>query len=89
MLMNRSTDSTTMIGGSRIFFRNHGNSHDDQLHTSGEFVARKPDDRYTANWVRNETSSAGIRVPISNGINLSTQFNLDYNNELAIGKKNR
>ena len=39
---------------------NRGNSHDDQLHTSGEFVARNPDDRYTVNWELNEATSAGV-----------------------------
>lgn len=29
----------------------------------------------------------GIRVPIAKGLNLSTQFNVDYNNAPAIGKK--
>ncbi len=39
---------------------NRGNSHDDQLHTNGEFVARNPDDRYTINWELNEVTSAGM-----------------------------
>ncbi len=38
---------------------NRGNSHDDQVHTNGEFVARNPDDRYTLNWELNEATSAG------------------------------
>jgi putative salt-induced outer membrane protein YdiY len=29
----------------------------------------------------------GVRVPIANGLNLSTQFNLDYDGEPAAGKK--
>jgi putative salt-induced outer membrane protein YdiY len=29
----------------------------------------------------------GIRIPLTSGINLSTQFNIDYDNEPALGKK--
>lgn len=36
---------------------NRGNSHDDQLHTNGELIARNPDDRYTLNWELNEARS--------------------------------
>lgn len=41
---------------------NRGNSDDDQVHASGEFVARQPTDRYTLNWEINEASSADIKT---------------------------
>lgn len=41
---------------------NRGNSEDDQLHTSGELVAREPEDRYTLNWEVNEARSAGLKT---------------------------
>lgn len=66
---------------------NRGNSHDDQIHTSGEFVARAPEDRYTVNWELNEAKSAGIRTTSNRRILGQYDMFLDPKNYLFVNAK--
>lgn len=66
---------------------NRGNSHDDQLHTSGEFVARQPQDRYTLNWEINEAKSAGIKTTSNRRLLGQYDMFLDPKNYLFVNAK--
>lgn len=66
---------------------NRGNSHDDQLHTNGEFVARNPDDRYTINWELNEATSAGIATTSNRRLLGQYDVFLDPKNYLFVNAK--
>ncbi len=66
---------------------NRGNSHDDQVHTNGEFVARNPDDRYTVNWELNEATSAGITTTSNRRLLGQYDIFLDPKNYLFLNGK--
>lgn len=66
---------------------NRGNSHDDQLHTNGEFVARNPDDRYTLNWELNEATSAGMTTTSNRRLLGQYDIFLDRKNYLFVNAK--
>ncbi|HWU98605.1 MAG TPA: DUF481 domain-containing protein [Oxalicibacterium sp.] len=66
---------------------NRGNSHDDQLHTSGEFVARQPEDRYTLNWEINEAKSAGVKTTSNRRLLGQYDMFLDPKNYLFVNAK--
>jgi putative salt-induced outer membrane protein YdiY len=66
---------------------NRGNSHDDQLHTSGEFIARKPENRYTVNWELNEAKSAGATTTSNRRILGQYDKFLDPKNYLFVNAK--
>jgi len=66
---------------------NRGNSHDDQLHTNGEFVARNPDDRYTINWELNEATSAGMTTTSNRRLLGQYDVFLDRKNYLFVNAK--
>jgi putative salt-induced outer membrane protein YdiY len=66
---------------------NRGNSHDDQLHTSGQFVARAPEDRYTVNWELNEAKSANVTTTSNRRLLGQYDMFLDPKNYLFVNAK--
>lgn len=66
---------------------NRGNSHDDQLHTSGELVARNPEDRYTLHWELNEARSADVKTTSNRRVLGQYDMFLDPRNYMFVNLK--
>jgi putative salt-induced outer membrane protein YdiY len=66
---------------------NRGNSRDDQLHLSGEFVARTPQDRYTLNWEVNEARSADVKTTSNRRLLGQYDMFLDPKNYMFVNAK--
>lgn len=71
------------LGGSST----RGNSEDDQLHTSGQLMARSPEDRYTLNWEINEARSSGVKTTSNRRLLGQYDHFLDPKNYLYVNAK--
>jgi putative salt-induced outer membrane protein YdiY len=71
------------LGGSST----SGNTEDDQLHTSGELIARSPENRYTLRWEVNEARSADIKTTANRRLLAQYDRFLDPKNYLFLNAK--